>query len=346
MSSPVLAPPPPASQPSRDSPAPAPLRARAPLSRPVRHEPTGRITRSALVGSVVLHAAFFALVLLAIRGEPFRAGERPGAAAGRPAGGGGGSEVVSYLNVGEFAAAEALSRASAGATGAAAPAVPDTLAFPEVAPRTPVLPQARPAAPSASAPNPGAAPNGPGAPSAGGAPAGQGAARGPGAGQAGGVPGAGSGGNGGILRPGYVDPRLVVKPGLLPPPPARSDIEIYREHLQARIDAINSGAEEEAEHQRRLHNWTWKDSKGREWGLGAGGVPIVAGHRLPTAIAPPIPRDRDKEDAEREAAHRTAEIDAQDDAQRRDRNFRERARATRARQDSIRNAKKKPDQPQ
>ncbi|MDB4950968.1 MAG: hypothetical protein JWM27_3617, partial [Gemmatimonadetes bacterium] len=162
------------------------------------------------------------------------------------------------------------------------------------------------------------------------------------------TPGAGAGGpagaapatGGGVLRPGYVDPRLVVKPGSLPPPGPKSDIERYREHLAERIDAVNSGAAEEAAHEHRLHNWTWKDSKGREWGLGAGGVPIIAGHRLPTAIAPPIPRDRDRENAERERARRTAEIEAQDDATQRDRHLRERARATRARQDSIRNARK------
>jgi hypothetical protein len=348
MSSPALAPPPPSSLPPRESPLPVPPRTRAPLSRPVRHQPTGRITKSALAGSVVLHVAFFALVIFAIRGEPFRTGPRPGVKAGTPAlaGGGGGGEAVSYLDVDQFAAAEALSSAPAGRAPEAAPAVPDTLAFPEVAPRTPALPRANP---SVSAPTRGGAAGGPGAPappSAGAGPA-QGAAAGPGAGQgSGGVPGAGSGGSGGILRPGYVDPRLIVTPGPLPDPPPKSDIEIYREHLQARIDAINAGAEEEAEHQRRLHNWTWRDSKGREWGLGAGGVPIVAGHRLPTAIVPPIPRDRDTEDAAREAARRSAEIAAQDDAQKRDRNFRDRVRATRARQDSIRNAHKKPDAPQ
>jgi hypothetical protein len=315
MSSSVLAPPPPSSLPPRESP-PLP-RKRAPLSRPIQHDPTGRITRSSVVGSVVVHAVFFALVLFAIRGEPFRVGIKPGTEAGTPAAqapGGGGGETVSYLDVKDFAAAEAMAAPSSADAPTAAPAVVDTLAFPETAPRTPVLPrqalpaQARPnAAPSTGGGAPAPATGAPSAPAAG---QGAGAPGADAAGQAGGAPNAGSGGNGGILRPGYVDPRLVVKPGPLPDPPPKSDIEIYREQLQARIDAINRGDEEEAEHQRRLHNWTWRDSKGREWGLGAGGVPIVAGHRLPTAIAPPIPRDRDKEDAEREAAHRSAEIAA------------------------------------
>jgi len=58
----------------------------------------------------------------------------------------------------------------------------------------------------------------------------------------------------------------------------------------------------EAEHQRRIHNWTVRDKQGREWGLGEGGVPIVAGHRLPTRVAPPIHVDRDREESERAQA--------------------------------------------
>ncbi|HET6763947.1 MAG TPA: hypothetical protein VFH27_09745, partial [Longimicrobiaceae bacterium] len=164
---------------------------------------------------------------------------------------------------------------------------------------------------------------------------GAGPGRGPGA------PGAGTGGAGGVLRPGYVDPRLVVKPGSFPPPPPQTDIERYRDHLQARIDELNTAEGEEAEHQRRLHNWTWKDGKGREWGIADGGVPVVAGHRLPTAVLPPISRDRDHEDAAREVARRRAEIDRQAADYDRARHLRERIRATRARQDSIRNARKR-----
>jgi hypothetical protein len=65
-------------------------------------------------------------------------------------------------------------------------------------------------------------------------------------------------------------------------------------------------------------------------------VPIVAGHRLPTRIAPPIYQGRDREEAERNAARQRTEIERQADDVDRDRNFRERARATRARADSVR----------
>jgi hypothetical protein len=140
---------------------------------------------------------------------------------------------------------------------------------------------------------------------------------------------------GGRYGPGYGDRRLVVTPEAVPER-EKSEHERYMEHLNGVLGAINDSIADEAARYHRLHNWTVKDHNGREWGIGEGGVPIVAGHRLPTRIAPPIYQGRDREEAERNAARQRTEIERQADDVDRDRNFRERARATRARADSVR----------
>jgi hypothetical protein len=339
MPSPALAPPPrTAAAPPADAPPPV-RRARAPLSRPIRRHPTGQVTRAALLGSLAAHAALLALAfwLLAHPGGQIL---RELASSSTAASSGGG-ETVSYVELGGWPTSVPSGGAvsaptAAPATAADVPAVPRDTASAAVLPPTPrEVPRGIFPPPATSRGGVGA----PGAPAAGaGTPgAAAGAGQGSGAGNGAGNGAAGSGA--GTLRPGYVDPRLVVKPVPPPPPPPRSDIEQYREHLQARIDELNAGAANETERQRRLRNWTWRDGKGREWGIGEGGVPVIAGHRIP--IAPPLPPpDRDKENASRERARQTAEIEAQDEAQARDRHIRERIRATRVRQDSIRKARR------
>jgi hypothetical protein len=140
---------------------------------------------------------------------------------------------------------------------------------------------------------------------------------------------------GGRLGPGYGDRRLVVTPQAVPER-VKSEHERYMDHLNSRLGAINDSVADEAAHQRRIHNWLVKDRNGREWGIGEGGVPVVAGVRLPTRIAPPIYRGRDREDAERNAARQRTEIDRQAEDVDRDRSFRERTRATRERVDAER----------
>jgi hypothetical protein len=157
-----------------------------------------------------------------------------------------------------------------------------------------------------------------------------------------GAPAAGGNGNaidgdaaGGRLGPGYGDRRLVVTPQAVPER-VKSEHERYMDQLNSRLGAINDSVADEAAHQRRIHNWLVKDRSGREWGIGEGGVPVVAGVRLPTRIAPPIYQGRDREDAERNAARQRTEIDRQADDVDRDRSFRDRVRATRERVDAER----------
>src|SRR5206468_7164691 len=139
----------------------------------------------------------------------------------------------------------------------------------------------------------------------------------------------------GRLGPGYGDRRLVVTPQAVPER-EKSEHERYMDHLNSRLGAINDSVADEAAHQRRIHNWLVKDRSGREWGIGEGGVPVIAGHRIPVPLSPPIYRGRDREDAERAANHQREEIDRQADQGDRDRSFRERVRATRERVDAER----------
>jgi hypothetical protein len=157
-------------------------------------------------------------------------------------------------------------------------------------------------------------------------------------------PGAGNGnGNnaidgdvaGGRLGPGYGDRRLVVTPQVVPER-ERSEHERYMDHLSSRLGTYNDSVADEAAHQRRLRNWLVKDRNGREWGIGEGGVPVIAGHRIPVPLSPPIYQGRDREDAERTAGRQRAEIDRQAQDVDRDRSFRESVRNTRARVDAER----------
>jgi hypothetical protein len=319
----IEAPPPPA------APEPAPPRLPQPVPlRRVRTSGGGpRLTRSAVLVSLALHAVLGVLLVLGVAEVKERGDERRSVASD--------AERVSYLDVGQWPTADAPAGGAAADAGqvSAAQAVtaaaidsaiarlPELSRFPDRVPTR--LPPAPPgAAPGAGAP--GAAPAVPGARPGTGAPAGGGS-------------GNAIDGNvaGGRLGPGYGDRRLVVTPQVVPER-ERSEHERYMDQLNSRLGAINDSVAEEAAHQRRIRNWTVKDRSGREWGLGEGGVPIIAGRRLPTRITPPIYQGRDREEAERTAARQRTEIERQAADVDRDRSFRDRVRATRERVDAER----------
>jgi hypothetical protein len=285
-----------------------------------------RLTRSAVLVSLAVHAVLAVLLVWGIdevkeRGDARRAVNSE-------------AERVSYVDVGQWPSSAPSDGSRAGAAdltaaqAVTAAAIDSVIAHHAAPSRFPDrVPTRLPPAPVGGAPRVGLP---------GGAPAVPGARAGTGA------PAAGGNGNaingdvaGGRLGPGYGDRRLVVTPEAVPER-VKSEHERYMDHLNSRLGAINDSVAEEAAHQRRIHNWLVKDRSGREWGIGEGGVPVIAGHRLPTQIAPPIYRGRDREDAERSAARQRTEIDRQADDVERDRSFRERTRATRERVDAER----------
>jgi ribosomal protein L32 len=140
---------------------------------------------------------------------------------------------------------------------------------------------------------------------------------------------------GGRLGPGYGDRRLIVRPEAVPER-QMSDHERYMRRLADRLEAVNDSVAEEAGRQHRARNWIVKDKNGREWGIAEGGVPVVAGRRIPVPIAPPINVDRDTENRERARGRQREEIDRQADDIERDRVIRERTRAIRERRDRER----------
>jgi hypothetical protein len=275
--------------------------------------------------SLALHAVLAALLVLGIDEEKER-GDRQAAVRQE-------AERVSYLDVGQWPSSGPAggSPASAGALTAeqavTAAAIDSVIArLPELSRFPDRAPNRLPPAPAGGAPRagvPGTAPAAPGARPGTGAPA------------------AGSGnaieGNpaGGRLGPGYGDRRLVVTPEAVPEREL-TEHERYMEHLNGRLGAINDSVADEAARQRRLRNWTVKDRSGREWGIGEGGVPVIAGRRIPVPLSPPIYRGRDREDAERTATRQRGEIERQAADVDRDRSFRDRVRATRARVDAER----------
>jgi hypothetical protein len=305
--------------------APLRLPQPVPLRRARTVDPGPRLTRSAVLVSLALHAVLGVLLVLGIDQVKAR-GDRAAAARSD-------AERVSYLDVGQWPTSGAAAGGAQAGTGAltAAQAVTAAAIDSAIARQSRVnrfpdrVPAGLPPVPAGSTPRPGA----------------PGAAPVPGARPGTGAPAGGNGNAidgdvaGGRYGPGYGDRRLVVTPEAVPER-EKSEHERYMDHLNSRLGAINDSVADEAAHQRRLHNWLVKDRSGREWGIGEGGVPVVAGHRLPTRIAPPIYQGRDREDAERAAARARTEIDRQADDVERDRSFRERVRATRARSDSVR----------
>ena len=184
----------------------------------------------------------------------------------------------------------------------------------------------------------------PGAARAGGAPAG--VAQG-GVSVGGGAPGVATNGAGGTgrARSGPAGGRLGTELGdgrlIVPPAAAPERVLTDRERLNARIAErlrrMNDSTAEEAGRARRARNWTVRDRSGREWGIGEGGVPVVAGRRIEQVrVRPPIATDRDSELHDSEVARQRGEIDRQVSDEDRDRNLRERTRATRERADRER----------
>jgi hypothetical protein len=289
------------------------------------HAPGGpRLTRAAVLASLAVHAVLGVLLVLGIDEARDRRADQ--AAAARST-----DQQVSYLDVGQWPSSTPSAGAAAGAGELSAAQAVTRAAIDSAISRLPELdrfpdraPTRLPPAPAGGAPRagvPGAAPSAPGtgAPSAGG-------------GNGNAIEGSAAGGRFGA---GYGDRRLVVTPQAVPER-EKSEHERYMDQLNSRLGAINDSAAAEAAHQRRLRNWTVKDRNGREWGIGEGGVPVIAGRRIPVPLAPPIYKGRDREDAERSAARQRTEIDRQAEQGDRDRSFRDRARATRERVDAER----------
>jgi hypothetical protein len=302
---------------------------RAPLSRARQGERGVRVSRLAVAVSVAAHLGLAALLVLGLSEARRRA--RAADARDQAA-----TEQVSYLDVGEWpAGAPAAGGGQASATGVSpeqavtAAAIDSAIArtardlrrFPER------VPTRIPPAPTGGAGARGGAPAG-----APGAQPGNGAGNGQGTGAGNGI---GNDVAGGRYGAGYGDRRLIV-PAQPVPERVRSDHERYMEHLNDRLATYNDSVAEEAEHQRRIHNWTVKDRSGREWGIGEGGVPVIAGRKIPVPLAPPIYVDRDQENAQRQRTRQRAEIDRQVESAERGRSVRESAQRARERADAER----------
>jgi hypothetical protein len=303
---------------------------RAPLGRNPRREPTGRLTRSAVAASVALHLLLAAAFLLAPAGRSSRladSGTREDPQF---------IDMVEYLDIGQWPDA-AGGGAPAGATtslpaeeAVSAAAVDSAVSrLPSAAPSFPTrVPNRLPPAPAIGGRGP--TPGAPGAATVPGAGTGQGQGQGSGNGNA-----IGNNPAGGRTGPGYGDRRLIVRPEAVPEREL-TEHERYMRGLAGRIQEYNDSVADEAARQRRARNWTFKDKNGREWGLGEGGVPIIAGRKIPVPIAPPIHTDRDMGNRERTEARQRDEINRQAEDVDRDRNFRERTRAIRERRDRER----------
>jgi hypothetical protein len=297
-------------------PVRAPLRMRGGGRRP-------RVTRGAVALSLGVHALLAVLLILGIDQATRRSGERRTEAAAR--------EQVSYLDVsqwptevpsgGSAAAAVAAAAATAEAERAVSGAAMDSaIARLPQQPRFPDhVPNGIPAAPAPRGGVPGAQP---------GAAATPGSAAGNGNAIGGDVAG-------GPLGAGFGDRRLIVRPEAVPER-QKTDHERYMDHLGQVLGTWNDSVADEAARQHRARNWTVRDKNGREWGIGEGGVPVIAGHKIPIPLSPPIHVDRDQEEAQRAAARQTREIERQAGDTDRDRNFKERTRAIRQHQDEER----------
>lgn len=283
--------------------APAPAH-RAPLTAAPRRSPTGRVTRRALVLSLALHVVLGIGVLLI---PVIRPGPAP-----RPVP----RDSVTYLDLAAFPAPAGDPAGEAGG-GIAAPqqtAVPRDTAG---------------GAPAPALRFPERVPVGVPAPGAGEAEAGVAGGTGVGARGRGGAAG-------GRLGAQLGDSRLVVRPeGSVER--QRTDAERYQDRLNLRLGVIGDSIAEEERRRYRTRNWTVRDKGGREWGIGEGGVPVIAGRRVPIPLPlPVVQRDRDADNAERERVRRWGEIQDQAETQDRDAVLRERARETRRRLDNER----------
>lgn len=290
MTPPSLAPPRPKVVPVAARPA-----ARARVARPPWRPGGGesRVFRWSIAVSVIVH-----LLVLAASPSFIRVGTPPGDARAP-------QQPLLGVELGMRAPAEAAS------SPADAPA-PDEAAPEEVsAPADPVLRapiRSAPAAPARSAPR---------------------ASRGPSSAAAAASTGATGTGSTATdaLRPGVRDPRLWVAPKEAPPAPEPTEHERYMAHFRARYEALADSMATEAERERNVGRWTFKDKDGKEWGLSPGKAHI-GGKEIPIPAKLP-PGDRQKEDAAAERREQWRQIrdqqgsgdqrKAQDDARRRTR---------------------------
>lgn len=112
------------------------------------------------------------------------------------------------------------------------------------------------------------------------------------------------------LRPGFSDPRLYADPEInrMRQPPV-SDVERYRRHFQARIDALNDSMYGGGPNT----DWTVKDGSGNRWGISEDGLhlgPLT----VPRALVPfpaATGTNQDLEEA-REQRRQREEIDRQE----------------------------------
>jgi hypothetical protein len=284
---------------------------------PARARP--RTGRGPIGLSLAFHLVVLSAVVLLLRiGPGVRVGEPPAPAA-----------EVQYFDL-DFptgGAPTGIPAASSPATTSAPAAPADGIARPR---RPEEEPLAFPAGPAPTRAPSGAV--GGAQPGAGGA----GAAEGGGAEATGGEAGAG-GSIGERLRPGYRDARLYVdqKVESLKEVDTRTDIQKYRDRLQAALQASNDSAWAQGSHPNT--DWTKTDRNGRKWGMDEKGV-YLGGIRIPKALVPtPRATGTNKElEAARQQQKQHDEIQRQEEAAERKKAQDDAIRETRARKEAER----------
>jgi hypothetical protein len=141
------------------------------------------------------------------------------------------------------------------------------------------------------------------------------------------------------LRPGLVDPRLWERAGA-PPEPEKSELDMARERVYARIEALNDSLAAEGELARRATDWTFTDKDGKKWGVSSGHPPKahLGGVTLPLPFGFSAPPDQAKE--ARDRAAKAGEISDHAGRARTRGVIQDQIRATREQRDRDRAAKK------
>lgn len=144
------------------------------------------------------------------------------------------------------------------------------------------------------------------------------------------------------LRPGFSDPRLYADPQAARlREPGLSDAERYRQHFQARIDALNdsmyggSGPNTD---------WTTEDGSGRRWGISEEGIHLGP-LKIPRALVPFPAASGTNQDLQeaREQRQQREEIDRQEVDRERRRALEESNAAARQRRESEQSGGADPD---